>query len=251
MLTRIDHLVIAVTDPDAAADELESAVGLRSTGGGRHEHLGTFNRLVWLGDTYVELAGVWDVELAKASMIGPPTLATLRIGGGLATYAVGTDDLVSDLADARSLGANWAGPSSGERMRPDGRVVRWRQAAPPHLSVDDPPFMIEHDPTAAEWTPEERAARATETHPLGGPVRLEVLEIPVAEVRRVANGYTRALGLRFRPSIAGRGARDASIGSQIVRLRSGTGPAVVRLAAPGVEPRSVMSLGVTWIVRSS
>ena len=32
----IDHLVIAVPDPDAAAALLEAAIGLAVTGGGRH-----------------------------------------------------------------------------------------------------------------------------------------------------------------------------------------------------------------------
>ncbi len=50
MYVGIDHIVLACADPDAAARELEERVGLRSAGGGRHEALGTFNRLVWLGD---------------------------------------------------------------------------------------------------------------------------------------------------------------------------------------------------------
>src|SRR3972149_1866984 len=45
MPTGIDHVVIAVADPDAAAAELTERVGLAFTGGGRHPGLGTFNRL--------------------------------------------------------------------------------------------------------------------------------------------------------------------------------------------------------------
>ena len=51
MFIGIDHLVIAVADPDYAATQLELEVGLKATGGGRHKTLGTFNRLVWLGDS--------------------------------------------------------------------------------------------------------------------------------------------------------------------------------------------------------
>ena len=39
---------------------LEAALGLAVTGGGRHELGGTFNRLAFLGDTYLELIGVFD-----------------------------------------------------------------------------------------------------------------------------------------------------------------------------------------------
>ena len=45
MPSGIDHVVIAVADPDATAAELTETVGLSFTGGGRHEGLGTFNRI--------------------------------------------------------------------------------------------------------------------------------------------------------------------------------------------------------------
>ena len=90
MLTGIDHLVVAVPDVDAAAAELEAAVGLRATGGGRHPGQGTLNRLVWFGDSYLELIGVEDTTLAASSWIGRPTLAVLdrSSDGGLATWAI-------------------------------------------------------------------------------------------------------------------------------------------------------------------
>ena len=80
MLIGIDHLVIAVADPDEAASTLESSLGLEPGGGGRHEALGTFNRLVWLGDTYLELIGVFDAKLAAASWIGAPASRAIAAG---------------------------------------------------------------------------------------------------------------------------------------------------------------------------
>src|SRR5688500_3141679 len=59
MIRGIDHLVIACAEPDQAAGELESALGLTAAGGGRHAGLGTFNRIAWLADgSYLELIGV-------------------------------------------------------------------------------------------------------------------------------------------------------------------------------------------------
>jgi hypothetical protein len=249
VLTGIDHLVIAVREPDAAADELERLVGLRATGGGRHESMGTFNRLAWLGDTYLELIGVWDAGLAGTSWVGRPTLATLAERGGLATFALGSDGLDEDVARFRSLGAPWEGPIRGERTRPDGRTVRWANAMPGELGPDRPPFVIEHDMTAAEWTPAERSERAAQEHPIGGPVRLEVLELAVPDVRQVVDRYRRAFGLAFRPSLSGGGARDLNIGHQVLRLRRGDGPATVRVHAPGVADRTTGVLGVQWVVR--
>jgi Glyoxalase-like domain len=213
VLLGIDHLVIAVADPDAAASELGARLGLTPGGGGRHDRLGTFNRLVWLGDTYLELIGVFDTALAATSWLGAPALRALEAGGGLATWAVATDAIDDDVATLRARGSDVAKPIAGERLRPDGSVVRWRLCAASPLDPDHPPFLIEHDPTAAEWSPADRAERAA------GPARLTHLELAVDDVNRTRQAYLRTVGLRFRPSLAGGGARDTDIGAQVVRLR--------------------------------
>ncbi|HEX5013570.1 MAG TPA: VOC family protein, partial [Candidatus Limnocylindrales bacterium] len=105
MLLGIDHIVLAVEDPDATAAALEAEVGLVAGGGGRHDALGTFNRLVWLGDSYLELIGVFDVAVAARGWLGPAVLATIERGGGLATWAVAVDDLDRQLT--------WLPPDAG------------------------------------------------------------------------------------------------------------------------------------------
>lgn len=262
MLIGIDHLVIASADPDAAAAELETRLGLRATGGGRHESMGTFNRLVWLGDSYLELIGVFDERLAAASWVGRPALRALERGGGLATYAFATDDLAGDVRRLRASGALLEGPIPGERTRPDGRVVRWTLAAPPVLGPREPGFLIQHDETAAEWTPAERDERAAQEHPAGGPVRLESLELPVADVRAATLTQLRTLGLQLRPSLAGGGARDAAVGRQTLRLRpvSRGGPVpTIRLSIAGASGATPIAsstagdvadlLGCRWSLR--
>jgi hypothetical protein len=247
VLTGIDHLVIAVADPDAAAAALQSALGLAPGGGGRHESLGTFNRLVWLGDTYLELIGAFDSDLAAGSWVGAPVLRALASGGGLATWAIATDAIDDDVDALRARGSDHAEPIPGERVRPDGRLVRWRLSAPGRLDRDLPPFLIEHDPTAAEWTPDDRTARAP------GPARLTTLEIAVAGVTSTIGRYLRTTGLRFRPSLAGGGARDADVGVQTVRLRptrdGAITPATVHLTIAGASPARADLLGCRWIVR--
>ncbi len=268
MLLGIDHLVLACADPDAAALELERAVGLRADGGGRHDALGTFNRLVWLGETYLELIGVFDRALAERSWIGAPTVRALDAGGGLATWAVATDAIEVDVERLREAGSLVARPIAGERSRPDGGVVRWSLAAPPTLGPNEPPFLIEHDLDGAEWSSEERASRAAEAHPIGRPVRLETLEIAVVDPGATGLRVLRTVGIGpFRPSLTGGGARDASVGAQTVRLRPAGGPAAptwpiatirLRTAAsgvgatgPAVETRSVLTLGCRFVLRGT
>src|SRR5438445_9278040 len=120
MLLGIDHVAIAAVDPDQAALEFEHVLGLRARGGGRHDTLGTFNRLIWLGDSYLELIGVFDRHLAERSWLGRPTLAALDHGGGLATLALASDDLDGGVANLRAGGSRLAEPVTGERLRADG-----------------------------------------------------------------------------------------------------------------------------------
>ena len=77
MPSAIDHLVIAVADPDAAARELEAELGIAATGGGEHPGVGTYNRLVFLGDAYLELIGVGDEAAATRWPVGAAALRAL------------------------------------------------------------------------------------------------------------------------------------------------------------------------------
>jgi hypothetical protein len=253
MLTGIDHVLIACADPDSAAAELEAAVGLRTSPGGRHEAQGTFNRLVWLGDSYVELMGVFDPELAEQSWWGRHALAVIGRAPDRAGYmgvVVASDDLSADAAVVRGRGSVLGPPEDGSRVRPDGRVVRWRLA---HAASPDADlgllFVIEHDRAGAEWSPAERAERAAMVHPLGSVARLERVEVPVANMQAATMRVHRDIGVGFRPSLSGGGARDGAVGRQTLRLlvgRAAVAPRVVIRA--GSEARNVEVLGCRWLV---
>ena len=91
---RIDHVIYAAADLDAAAARIERELGLAAQGGGRHEGLGTHNRIVPLGGGYLELLAVADHEEAAASDLGRALLARLeRAGDGLLGWAVAVDDV--------------------------------------------------------------------------------------------------------------------------------------------------------------
>ncbi len=229
MLLGIDHVVLATADPDAAAADLEQRLGLAGSHGGRHPALGTVNRLIWLGDAYLELVGVFDAELASRSWLGRPVLASLERGGGLVTWAIAVSDLDGALRWAPP-DAGLGGPFDGERERDDGRVVRWRLARPESVTPTAP-FLIEHDVTAAEWTPAEREARRAERHPLGGVARLAGVEIKAASPAVAAGRIRRLLAATVEP--AGRDAVRVRLGAQearFVRSRPRS-PALVEVVA--------------------
>ncbi len=254
MLLGLDHLVVAVPDPEAAAAELERSVGLACTGGGRHPAWGTYNRLAWLGDTYVELIGVADRSLAPNGAVSRAVLAALEAGHvGLVSYAVATDDIDAFVAGMRTAGSPLSDVETRSRTRPDGEVVRWRATFPPELGPAEPPFVIEHEYVGAEWGEEARATRASFAHPVGGPVRVVMLELPVPDVGAAAEAYTATVGIEF-TEIDPRSAH-AVIGSQVIHLHHGAplwNPAVVEIASggtfgrPDLASREIDALGVRW-----
>jgi hypothetical protein len=135
-MIELDHVLIAVSDLDAAAREVEERHGLASVVGGRHQGLGTANRIVPLGTTYLELVAVVDAAEAAESSFG-----SWVTGGSLPRllgWCVRTDDLDSV---AYRLGLTIA---EGSRARPDGTVLRWRMAGL-ERSAEEPslPFFIE------------------------------------------------------------------------------------------------------------
>jgi hypothetical protein len=99
---RIDHVIYATADLDAAAARVESELGLPTRAGGRHEGLGTHNRIVPLGGGYLELLAVADPEEAAGSDFGRGLVARLAQGcDGLLGWVVAVDDVESV---ARRLG---------------------------------------------------------------------------------------------------------------------------------------------------
>lgn len=247
MLTGIDHVILAVGDLDGAAAELERELGLHVAAGGRHDAHGTHNRLAWLGDSYVELMAVFDERRAADSWWGREALAVSAHGGGWLGMALASDDLAADVERLRAAGSSITDPIDGERARADGEVVRWRIA---RLTTPMPElgllFLIEHDTSAAEWRPEERRGRAERVHPLGTPATLLRVELAVSQLRPVTQQLLGELGLLFRPSLGGGGARDTSIGSHVLRVaRRSLPPARVVIVA-GSAPRNVDLLGCRW-----
>jgi hypothetical protein len=133
----IDHVVYGVRDLDSAGRRLEEEFGLASVAGGRHAAWGTGNRIVPLGRDYVELLGVMDERVAKASPIGRAVRDLVADGDRWICWCVATDEM--DEAAAR-LGLE---VDEGSRARPDGTVLRWRSAGFPFALANSAlPFFI-------------------------------------------------------------------------------------------------------------
>jgi hypothetical protein len=96
---RIDHVILAAADLDAAAARLRAEHGLVAAGGGRHAGIGTHNRIVPLGDGYLELVGIADRREAERSPFGRGVLHRLATAGdGLVGWVVAVDDVTREAA---------------------------------------------------------------------------------------------------------------------------------------------------------
>lgn len=183
-ILELDHVLLAVNDLAVAARLLSDRHGLASADGGRHDAWGTANRIVPLGDAYLELIAVVDDDRACASPFGrwvsAAGAAPLRpLGWAVRTRAL--DDV------ARRLGLPM---STGTRARPDGILLHWRLAGL-ERAIADPslPFFIEWadgtpHPGRAPGTTEPRGVRVIQVHVHGDAAKLSTwldgAHLPVA-----------------------------------------------------------------------
>jgi Glyoxalase-like domain len=93
-VVRIDHVIYGTADLDVAAARVEACLGLAAVAGGRHQGLGTHNRIVPLGDgSFIELLAVDDPEQAQRSPLGTALQAAIARGDGLFGWAVAVEDV--------------------------------------------------------------------------------------------------------------------------------------------------------------
>jgi len=168
----LDHVLLAVTDLAAAGRELRARYGLASVEGGRHPDWGTANRIVPLGDSYLELIAVVDQAAAVDSSFGRWVASRASHPGRPLGWAVRTSGL-DTIARRLNLSVR-----SGARVAPSGEVLRWRSAGMDRAAAEPSlPFFIAWAagaplPGATTVTHPAAPAGITELHLEGDPDRL-------------------------------------------------------------------------------
>ena len=83
----LDHVIYGTADLDAAQRRMEQ-LGLTVVPGGVHEGQGTHNRIVPLGETYIELMAISDPAEAADHPFGHRVRDAIAKGDGLIGWAV-------------------------------------------------------------------------------------------------------------------------------------------------------------------
>jgi hypothetical protein len=132
-------VIYGTADLDTACTRLKAEYGLDSVEGGRHDGIGTHNRLVPLGADFLEVLAIADPDEAGASPLGAIFAERIERGDGLIAWAVAVPDVA---AVAARLGTDVIGVGRGGRT---GRLTGVHEAlAEPFL-----PFFIQREPSDA------------------------------------------------------------------------------------------------------
>ncbi|WP_431300500.1 VOC family protein [Tabrizicola sp. BL-A-41-H6] len=146
-MLRLDHLAVTAERLEDGVAAVEAALGVTLSGGGQHPHMATHNRLLGLGDIYLEViatdpaaeAPAWPRWFDMDRFLGPPRLTN---------WIVASDDIAADLA--------LAPPGTGTPVALSRGDYRWQMAVPEDGRL---PFDNAH-PALIQWLGTLHPARA-------------------------------------------------------------------------------------------
>lgn len=171
MTLSLDHIAVSAETLEEGIAWVEMALGVPLAGGGKHPHMGTHNRLLGLGDLYLEVIAI-DPDAGKPAHPRWFDLDHFRGAPRLTNWICRTDDL-----DAALAAAPQGTGTATDLARGD---YRWRFAVPSsgRLPFDD------CFPALIQWQGDLHPARTLRDHG----IRLTGLEIthPLAEGLRAA-----------------------------------------------------------------
>ncbi|MDP3263671.1 MAG: VOC family protein [Tabrizicola sp.] len=173
-MLRLDHLAVTAERLEDGVAAVEAALGVSLAGGGQHPHMATHNRLLGLGDIYLEVIApdpaapppAWPRWFDMDRFSGPPRLTNWIVASG---------DIAADLA--------LAAPGTGTPVALSRGDCRWQMAVPADGRL---PFDNAH-PALIQWHGPLHPARALPD--LG--VRLARLEVAHPDAAALTSALAR------------------------------------------------------------
>ena len=197
MLNALDHIIIGVHDLAQAETIFSEKLGLAVSGGGIHPSGGTANRIIVIGDTYIELITVRMPEEAQPSMLN-----RLTKGDGYLNFVLSSNDIAADSAAMTQRGVAIIGPTAGQLKSHTG-TRGWSR-----IDVERPdltqhyPFIIQHDSSGEERRFRLAGWKQPPAHPLGA-MKVVSTTIAVADLAEAAPRFQHIYGLQPSPTFTG------------------------------------------------
>lgn len=121
-MLRFDHIAIAAETLPEGVAWVEERLGVKLTGGGKHAAMSTHNRVMSLGDLYLEVIAI-DPEAPPPGRARWFDLDRFAGRPRITNWVAESDDLMADLARAPA--------GTGVPMALARGDYRWRMAVPP------------------------------------------------------------------------------------------------------------------------
>jgi hypothetical protein len=140
----VDHLLLGVADLDYGIAWFGKITGVAPIIGGSHPGVGTRNALISLGGRqYLEIIAPDPLQTAYNFPIDVRKLMQPR----LITWAALTTDIKATAKNTQQTGYQIFGPRDGSRVRPDGKILKWKTLGVLNRfglqGVEPIPFFIE------------------------------------------------------------------------------------------------------------
>ncbi len=192
MPIRIDHVIVFGNDL-AQLEATFARLGFFVTGGGKHPHLGTQNRIIILGEGYLEL-----LAIADSKVVSPGLVARHARGEGWVGFAVQSEAITDETMAMWERGAEAYGPRLGRLVAPDGQARGWQVTT---LGTDDLwaaaeplPFLIQHNTTDEQHRRELAGSSGLAPHP-NGALRLADVVIATDDLAALRKRFAQAYAL--------------------------------------------------------
>ncbi|TDM12826.1 VOC family protein [Macrococcus lamae] len=147
MMLKWDHLIHYIKNLESFEfpDQFLSVVA-----GGRHDKLGTYNKLSYFDLSYIEFIDVFDQSLVEKSagdsnerLSFAATLKHTGYSEGFKRLCFRTDDIETLKDHFISCGRQVIGPNRMSRTKPDGEVISWQLLYIDDNSDRELPFFIQ------------------------------------------------------------------------------------------------------------